>query len=147
MPIAIYRLLGRPGALNLGQAMALSTILMVVTALAIGLIERFRVGEAGSSDGRGRTTGRPLMLEARGLSLHFGPVAALDGFGLTVADRQVVSVLGPSGCGKSTLLRVIAGLQPVDAGRCSGTASPWAAFRRTGAGSGSCSRTTRSSRT
>lgn len=47
LPVAIFRLLGRPGALNLGQAMALSTILMVVTALAIGSIERFRLGEAG----------------------------------------------------------------------------------------------------
>lgn len=56
------------------------------------------------------------MLEARDLTLHFGPVAALDDFGLTVPDGQVVSVLGPSGCGKSTLLRVIAGLQSVEAG-------------------------------
>ena len=56
------------------------------------------------------------MLEARDLTLHFGPVAALDGFDLTVPDGHVVSVLGPSGCGKSTLLRVIAGLQSVEAG-------------------------------
>jgi thiamine transport system ATP-binding protein len=56
------------------------------------------------------------MLEARGLTLHFGPVAALDDFDLTVPDGHVVSVLGPSGCGKSTLLRVIAGLQSVEAG-------------------------------
>ncbi len=56
------------------------------------------------------------MLEARGLVLRFGPVAALDGFDLTVPDGHVVSVLGPSGCGKSTLLRVIAGLQSVEAG-------------------------------
>ncbi len=47
VPVAIFRLLGRPGAMNLGQAMALSTILMVVTALAIGVIERFRLGEGG----------------------------------------------------------------------------------------------------
>ncbi len=47
LPVAIYRLLSRPGASNLGQAMALSVILMLVTALAVGLIERFRVGEAG----------------------------------------------------------------------------------------------------
>lgn len=56
------------------------------------------------------------MLQARSLCLHFGPVAALDGFDLTVPDGQVVSVLGPSGCGKSTLLRAIAGLQSVEAG-------------------------------
>jgi len=47
VPVAIFRLLGRPGAMNLGQAMALSTILMLVTALAIGMIERFRLGEGG----------------------------------------------------------------------------------------------------
>jgi|GEM_PF-103774 len=56
------------------------------------------------------------MLEARDLTLHFGPVTALDGFALTVPDGHVVSVLGPSACGKSTLLRVIAGLQSIEAG-------------------------------
>jgi thiamine transport system permease protein len=45
MPIAIYRLLGRPGELNFGQALALSTILMIVTAGAVLLIERLRLGE------------------------------------------------------------------------------------------------------
>lgn len=47
IPIAIFRLLQRPGALNVGQAMALSTILMVITAVSIALIERFRVGDVG----------------------------------------------------------------------------------------------------
>lgn len=56
------------------------------------------------------------MLEARDLTLHFGSVAALDHFDLTVPDGHVVSVLGPSGCGKSTLLRAIAGLQSLEAG-------------------------------
>ncbi len=45
VPVAIYRLLGRPGALNYGQGLALSTILMVVTAGGMILIERWRVGE------------------------------------------------------------------------------------------------------
>ncbi|GAB4250023.1 MAG: iron ABC transporter permease [Thermoleophilia bacterium] len=45
LPVAIYRLLGQPGSLNLGRAMAMNTILMVTTALAILLIERFRLGE------------------------------------------------------------------------------------------------------
>lgn len=44
IPLAIYRLLGLPGATNYGQALALSTILMVVSAVAIVLMERFRVG-------------------------------------------------------------------------------------------------------
>lgn len=47
LPIAIYRLLTRPGAVNFAQAMALSTILMVLTALAVLAIDRFRVGELG----------------------------------------------------------------------------------------------------
>jgi thiamine transport system permease protein len=48
MPVAIFRLLGRPGATNLGQAMAMSTVLMVVTATAIAVIDRLRVGRVGT---------------------------------------------------------------------------------------------------
>jgi thiamine transport system permease protein len=47
LPIAIFRFLGQPGALSFGQAMAMSTILMGVTASAIVLIERVRVGHVG----------------------------------------------------------------------------------------------------
>ena len=47
MPLVIYRLLGQPGALNYGQAMAMSTLLMLVCAVAFVLIERFRVGQVG----------------------------------------------------------------------------------------------------
>ncbi len=47
LPVAIFRFLGRPGAASFGQAMAMSTILMVVTASAILVIERFRVGDVG----------------------------------------------------------------------------------------------------
>jgi thiamine transport system permease protein len=47
VPIVIYRLLGRPGALNYGQAMALSTILMVAVLGGMLLMEHFRVGEVG----------------------------------------------------------------------------------------------------
>ncbi|MEV3993411.1 iron ABC transporter permease [Streptomyces sp. NPDC049837] len=47
LPVAVARLLGRPGELNYGQAMALSTILMVVCAVALLLLERIRVDRAG----------------------------------------------------------------------------------------------------
>jgi thiamine transport system permease protein len=47
IPIAIYRYLGLPGALNYGQAMALSTILMGATAVGMLAIERFRIAEVG----------------------------------------------------------------------------------------------------
>ncbi|MFI1400279.1 ABC transporter permease [Streptomyces sp. NPDC020681] len=42
LPVAVARLLGRPGELNYGQAMALSTILMLVCAAALLLLERMR---------------------------------------------------------------------------------------------------------
>ncbi len=47
MPVAIYRFLGQPGALNYGQALAMSTLLMLVCAAGILAIERMRVGEIG----------------------------------------------------------------------------------------------------
>lgn len=42
VPIAIYRALGRPGEFNFGQAMALSTILMVLTTVVMLAIDRLR---------------------------------------------------------------------------------------------------------
>jgi thiamine transport system permease protein len=47
IPIMIYRFLSQPGALNYGQALALSTILMLVTAGGMLAIERFRIAEVG----------------------------------------------------------------------------------------------------
>lgn len=47
LPIVIFRLLGQPGAVNFGAAMAASTILMALTATAVFSIERFRVGTVG----------------------------------------------------------------------------------------------------
>jgi thiamine transport system permease protein len=43
MPIIIYRALTQPGLLNYGQALAMSTILMVVCAVSLVVIERFRL--------------------------------------------------------------------------------------------------------
>lgn len=40
MPVVIYRFLGQPGAANYGQALAMSSLLMIVTALSVLLIER-----------------------------------------------------------------------------------------------------------
>ena len=48
LPVAIYRFLGRPGALEFGQAMALSTILMFVTVVVVLIIDRVR--PAGASE-------------------------------------------------------------------------------------------------
>ncbi|WUD72931.1 ABC transporter ATP-binding protein [Streptomyces sp. NBC_00510] len=57
------------------------------------------------------------LLRLDGATVRFGGHTALDAVGLEVAEHETVCVLGPSGSGKSTLLRVVAGLQPLDAGR------------------------------
>jgi thiamine transport system permease protein len=47
IPVLIYRLISQPGALTYGQAMALSTILMLVTGGGMLAIEKLRVAEIG----------------------------------------------------------------------------------------------------
>jgi NitT/TauT family transport system ATP-binding protein len=51
-----------------------------------------------------------------GVDKAFGPVEALSGIDLAVADGEFVSLIGPSGCGKSTLLRIVADLEQPTAG-------------------------------
>lgn len=45
LPVAIFRFISQPGGLNYGQALAMSTLLLVVCALGIALIERIRLPE------------------------------------------------------------------------------------------------------
>jgi multiple sugar transport system ATP-binding protein len=45
-----------------------------------------------------------------------GAKPAVDSLDLTVADGDLVVLVGPSGSGKSTALRMLAGLEPIDAG-------------------------------
>ncbi len=47
LPLAIYRFLGQPGPLNYGQALAASTLLMLVCAVAFVLLEKFRYQDIG----------------------------------------------------------------------------------------------------
>ncbi len=46
LPTAIYRFLSQPGGLNYGQAMAMATLLMLLTGLGIFLIEKLRVSSS-----------------------------------------------------------------------------------------------------
>lgn len=47
LPVAVARLLGRAGELNYGQAMALSTILMLVCAVSLLVLEHLRTDRSG----------------------------------------------------------------------------------------------------
>lgn len=47
MPVVIYNALSQPGLLNFGQALAMSTILMLTSAMGLVAIERFRINDIG----------------------------------------------------------------------------------------------------
>ncbi|AHL76524.1 leucine/isoleucine/valine transporter ATP-binding subunit [Stutzerimonas stutzeri] len=51
---------------------------------------------------------RPI-LEVSGLTMRFGGLLAVNGVGLTVHDRQVVSMIGPNGAGKTTVFNCLTG--------------------------------------
>jgi oligopeptide transport system ATP-binding protein len=68
------------------------------------------------------------LIEARGLSVHFGgrglaarlrgerPVRAVDGVDLAIARGEVLAVVGESGSGKTTLGRALLGIVPASRG-------------------------------
>ena len=56
------------------------------------------------------------MLEISGLSVDYGPIAALRGVSLRVGEGQLVGILGANGAGKTSLLRTISGLVRASAG-------------------------------
>ena len=82
------------------------------------------------------------LLEVTGLSKRFGELRALDGIGLTVAQRGVHSIIGPNGAGKTTLFNCITGVVKPDEGRRHARGPRHHQARRgaTGYGSGWCGR-------
>ena len=56
-------------------------------------------------------------LQLEGITRQVGGRTLLEGLDLRVGEGECVALLGPSGCGKTTTLRVVAGLDPLSAGR------------------------------
>jgi len=61
-------------------------------------------------------------LALREITKTYDHVAVLDGVTVAFAPGLVTGVVGENGCGKSTLLRILAGVEPADAGRVVATA-------------------------
>ncbi len=57
------------------------------------------------------------MLEVVDLDVRFGPIRAVKGISLSVADAEMVALLGANGAGKSSTLLAIAGALHHTAGR------------------------------
>jgi len=56
------------------------------------------------------------VVEARGLTVAFGPVLAVAGFDLSVPAGASLALVGRNGAGKSTTLKVLAGVLPPTTG-------------------------------
>lgn len=112
--------------LPLGAGRELTAAALVVVALAASVTfqrrRRRQPGTAPAAAPRPRPAAPvsvrsgSALLEARGMELRFGAVAALAGATLTVRAGEVHGLVGPNGSGKSTLLRCIAGTLRQDTG-------------------------------
>ena len=63
------------------------------------------------------TSGARAAVRLSALHKSFGPVTAVAGVDLEIAEGEFFTMLGPSGSGKTTLLRLIAGFERPDSGR------------------------------
>jgi branched-chain amino acid transport system ATP-binding protein len=56
------------------------------------------------------------LLETRGLTKHFGGLAAVQGVDLAVGDGEIVGLIGPNGAGKTTCFNLLSGFLPPTSG-------------------------------
>jgi len=57
-----------------------------------------------------------MLLEIRGVHVHYHKVAALKGIDMAVPEDGIVTIIGANGAGKSTTLRAISGLVRISQG-------------------------------
>ena len=76
------------------------------------------------------------MLEATGVTKHFGGLAAVAGVNFHVEEGEIVGLIGPNGAGKTTFFNCLTGLVVPDGGRVTyrGTPLPAKPYKVTKAG-------------
>jgi fructose transport system ATP-binding protein len=62
------------------------------------------------------TDSKQPVLEARGISKHYGAVMAVDAVDITINRGEVLAVVGDNGAGKSSLVSMLCGAARPDAG-------------------------------
>jgi ABC-2 type transport system ATP-binding protein len=70
------------------------------------------------------------MIEAVGLSKHYGDTVAVDDLTFTVPAGEVTGFVGPNGSGKSTTMRLILGLDAPTGGSANVDGRPYTSYRR-----------------
>jgi branched-chain amino acid transport system ATP-binding protein len=66
------------------------------------------VGRRVGAESESRRVSEPL-LQTRSLTRHFGGLAAVNRFDLTVAEGEIVGLIGPNGAGKTTCFNLLSG--------------------------------------
>jgi iron complex transport system ATP-binding protein len=70
------------------------------------------------------------MLEARNITINYGPRAAVADVSLLPKPGEVIAIIGPNGAGKSTFLRALNGSLPISEGQVLLDGKPLGTFAR-----------------
>ena len=57
-----------------------------------------------------------ILLQGQNLARYFGPTVLFENIQITIQDNERIALVGRNGAGRSTLLKILAGIEPTDAG-------------------------------
>ncbi len=60
--------------------------------------------------------GGELLLDAKGISVYYGHVKAVEDISFNVGQGEIVAMIGPNGAGKSTALKAVFGMVDIHSG-------------------------------